>query len=781
MPKKRIRAAVPRADGRAEVVVYIHGILNKPKPSVLKCQWDNALFGVDMGDRTRMAYWVNREYYPTPLEETCVNGDRLVIPTVHHDLARPLAFAEQETDGQWLARQLDELKPSGKERRTLERLGQRLLARTPDAQAGPRVRSVRAKVLPLPPPIRKWVTRFLTGALLRDVHDFLFDTKRRADMEASLRQRLDAGGGPFVVVAHSQGSMIAYDVLRQLSAKDYRVPLLLTVGSPLGLDEVQDVLRDWAGVRGRLPIPACVERWVNVADRLDPVAADCHLANDFTGRIGIEDECDIGLNPDWRDNPHSGTGYLRTEQARRPVAEAVGTQFAQPVRRFVIARDLVRNIENAGDQRHPVLIQLSGSKPGTDSKRSTETASLEAARKTILERLDEVVAAEAREHAEIDELRRFVSAKLTRFEVERLSSLSGRHIDFIWANARKHTLTWMSSQRIQAMPANRSFGASGTGINWAVLDTGIRADHPHFAEHENIVEQWDCTKRGEPKRGSAPDVDGHGTHVAGIIAGACNEKLKGERGKISPSGMAPEAKLHIYKVLGDDGEGQDSWIIKALDHVASVNEGAAELVIHGINLSLGGSFDPSVYGCGHSPLCAELRRLWQQGVLVCIAAGNDGYAVLQTEEGTIESNLDLSIGDPANLDEAIAVGSVHKESPHIYGVSYFSSRGPTADGRRKPDLVAPGERILSARHDCGAKRFAAGVDAERYYVEMSGTSMAAPHVSGGLAAFLSVRREFIGYPDKVKALLLENATDLKRDPYVQGTGLINVLQMLTST
>jgi subtilisin family serine protease len=143
--------------------------------------------------------------------------------------------------------------------------------------------------------------------------------------------------------------------------------------------------------------------------------------------------------------------------------------------------------------------------------------------------------------------------------------------------------------------------------------------------------------------------------------------------------------------------------------------------------------------------------------------------------------MDLSIGDPANLDEAIAVGSVHKENPHTYGVSYFSSRGPTADGRRKPDVVAPGERILSARHDATAKRVRDGAPARMLYVEMSGTSMAAPHVSGILAAFLSVRREFVGEPEQVKRRLLESCMDLGRDPYIQGWGLPNLQRMLASS
>jgi subtilisin family serine protease len=168
--------------------------------------------------------------------------------------------------------------------------------------------------------------------------------------------------------------------------------------------------------------------------------------------------------------------------------------------------------------------------------------------------------------------------------------------------------------------------------------------------------------------------------------------------------------------------------------------------------------------------------LWRQGVLVVIAAGNEGFVVLRTLEGDIDANIDLSIGDPANLHDAIAVGSVHKENPHTYGVSYFSSRGPTADGRQKPDVVAPGERILSCRHRM--PKTPSGVEDE--YVEMSGTSMAAPHVSGALAAFLSVRREFIGDPDRVKDHLLKNCTDLGRDRFQQGAGLPNLVKMLVN-
>src|SRR5512134_626668 len=75
MARKRKRAsAAPGTDG-ARTIIYVHGIGNKPTQSVLKCQWDNALFDFDLGERSRLAYWVNREYYPDPTADTCQSGD----------------------------------------------------------------------------------------------------------------------------------------------------------------------------------------------------------------------------------------------------------------------------------------------------------------------------------------------------------------------------------------------------------------------------------------------------------------------------------------------------------------------------------------------------------------------------------------------------------------------------------------------------------------------------------------------------------------------------------
>jgi subtilisin family serine protease len=149
--------------------------------------------------------------------------------------------------------------------------------------------------------------------------------------------------------------------------------------------------------------------------------------------------------------------------------------------------------------------------------------------------------------------------------------------------------------------------------------------------------------------------------------------------------------------------------------------------------------------------------------------------------GNVSSGIPLSINDPGNAELAITVGSTHRDMPHTYGVSYFSSKGPTGDGRMKPDLLAPGEKILSCAAGAARSEVAADMKSAKFdYLEQSGTSMAAPHVSGVAAAFLSVRREFIGQPEKVKELFVKSATDLHRDPYFQGSGLVDLMRAIQS-
>jgi subtilisin family serine protease len=759
-----IRRASADTIGDARTVIYVHGIGNKPIASILKCQWDTALFGFDVGERSRLAYWVNREFYPDPTAATCQTGDTIALE--EQPTGRSLSLAAH-LGSVSLEDEIQAITDDQRARRTLLQIARTMETEGAQPAAPMRARGVGAKVLPLPSVLRDWITRGLVRAFLRDVNDYFFVPERRRAMRESVLERLRAGGGPFIVVAHSQGSMIAYDVLQSLEADAADVALFVTIGSPLGLDEVQDQVKRLTG-QSRLAVPTCVRRWLNVADPLDPVALDKTLGGDFEPGQFIED--DLEWNPDSPRHPHSGTGYLSTKPVRTTVRDATDVGLFQQVADFVVARDLVRDIANHPDeQRHPVLIEMASDRSATDLEKTRQTV-IAAIRRTVGVTDDEL---------RLEPLRHFIAADLRRTEIETLSSLPtlrAVQIRRVWRNATKRALLDVSINTVQAPPAHGGYSARGRGIVWAVLDTGINPEHSHF--RGVVGPQWDCTKRGAPSdaRGTVTDENGHGTHVAGIIAGAQTFAKPDERPRVM-SGIAPEATLHVYRVLDREGSGEDAWIIKALDHVFETNQRSGGLVIHGVNLSLGGPFDQSVFGCGHSPLCAELRRLWRQGVVVVLAAGNEGFAVLKTEEGDVEANMDLSIGDPANLEEAIAVGSIHKENPHTYGVSYFSSRGPTADGRQKPDLVAPGERISSCRH----KYRANGQDVNDLYVEMSGTSMAAPHVSGVLAAFLSIRREFIGRPDDVKRILLANCTDLLRDRPQQGAGMPNLVRMLLNT
>ena len=827
--KRALGKQAKATDDGAATIIYVHGIGNKPPASVLKQQWDEALFDFDLGERSRMAYWVDRERYPVPLDAIVSGGDfadgsenaprgEVSARAVHApwNVESELSQVSEDLDG--LVDASNQPAASAEETRRLRALAGKMLTdnsltndeeysaltevlQGPDGTSTRRLQaqrygaaSVQAKVFGfLPRPMRQWLTRNVTRMFLRDVNDLFVDPEKGERMRESLRLRLRAEGGPFVVIAHSQGSMIAYTVLMEEEFADVDVALFVTIGSPLGIDEVQDFIRDLTKTK-RLVVPPGVRRWINVADPLDPVALDKTLEGEYKPNaraVHIEDH--LVFNPDSPVHPHSGTGYLALEAVRQPVRECVNTSLFQPVSQFKMAKDVVRAYADSNlGERHRILVELSDF--------ATTEKSREAALACIYETLDaEEEEGATREQLEAEELQRFVALSLTRLQAERLSSRAHSDKKYpvarLWKNSAKRAYLDRSIHTTQAFPAHLSYQASGVDVTWAVLDSGIHWTHPHFngPTGPTIARVYDCTdpaqRRGaQPLRELDPNVArdaaaaadryGHGAHVAGIIAGR-HTVHDGDGKERIMCGMAPSAKLAIYKVLDNNGSGEDSWIIKALDHIFATNERAGSIVVHGVNLSLGGEFDVEAFNCGHTPLCVELRRLWRQGVVVVLAAGNEGFASLRTADGeNMQANMGMSLGDPANLEEAIVVGSVHKDSPHTYGTSFFSSRGPTADGRMKPDCVAPGERIMSVRSD--APRVGPNATFEQLYTEMSGTSMAAPHVSGLIASFLSKRREFIGRPDDVKTILLENCTDLRRQRTMQGAGMPNLVKMLVN-
>ena len=479
-----------------------------------------------------------------------------------------------------------------------------------------------------------------------------------------------------------------------------------------------------------------------------------------------------------------------------------------------------------------------------------------------------------------------------------------RAIFKIWESAQIRPLTTVSIRTVKADAAQSAFAATGEGIVWAVLDSGIN-EHSHFRKYQNLdldaplVHRSFVTAPDGRPLDALTDGFGHGTHVAGIIAGALDDAFEERRvaqqsalagggrkfvaqqsvdetGKQTEyhlvplrriCGMAPMCKLLSLRVLDDSGSGDVTAVINALEWIMQLNGDGSKPLVHGVNLSAGYLPDPENYGSGQSPICRQVNRAVRSGLVVVVAAGNFGYATYQSVQASNrlvgwDAGAFASVADPGNADLAITVGSTHREEPHRYGVSYFSSKGPTSDGRLKPDVVAPGERIISCaagaakeetrrRMQSGAVEAAAVAVASAAaaesapgaaspagpaaaaavgsaaaaesapaavspagaaagaltpaaaspggplaaaasdatpppavpdfdYIEDSGTSMAAPHVSGVIAAFMSIRREFIGEPEAISKLVVSSAMDLKREPRLQGAGLVDLFKMLQS-
>ena len=383
-------------------------------------------------------------------------------------------------------------------------------------------------------------------------------------------------------------------------------------------------------------------------------------------------------------------------------------------------------------------------------------------------------------------------------------------INRIWPNFEVTATIHRSVITTKADAAVRSFDATGEGIVWAVLDTGVHSEHRHFRsnDHDTLGLPPTLAHRsfvaGTTDDDALRDPNGHGTHVAGIIAGWQDDPRRKvyaatwyrtaegntgvERVELDRiSGMAPRAKILSCKVLRDDRTGDLASLLEALEYIQELNRWGRELNVHGVNLSIGYPFDPSWFAAGLSPVCREVDRLVANGVCVVVSAGNTGYGAARDTAGReMRLSFGMTINDPGNASRAITVGSTSIK-PYSTGVSYFSSKGPTGDGRLKPDLVAPGERIVSAGAGTMLEKARATVKlqpgqraSQITYVEDSGTSMAAPHVSGIAAAFLSIHREFIGKPDEVKRILMDSASDLGRQRTFQGAGLVDAMRAIQS-
>ncbi len=286
------------------------------------------------------------------------------------------------------------------------------------------------------------------------------------------------------------------------------------------------------------------------------------------------------------------------------------------------------------------------------------------------------------------------------------------------------TVYTMLNDSVSLINANKMWaeGFDGKDVLVAVIDTGIDEDHPDLKNR--VIKEVDFTGEGPF------DGHGHGTHVAGIIGGngTASEKVY--------VGVAPGVKFLAAKALNSHGQGTLTTIIQGI-------EWAVENNAQVINLSLGTPQN----GDGTDPLSRTCDAAVEEGIVVCVAAGNSG-----PEKGTV--------GIPAVARKVITIGATDKDDK----IAYFSSRGPTLDGRHKPDICMPGVNIASAR----AAGTSMGLPIDEDYTRASGTSMATPHASGIAALLIEAYPNIT--PDEVKSRMMDTAKDIGEDIDTQGSG-----------
>ncbi len=301
----------------------------------------------------------------------------------------------------------------------------------------------------------------------------------------------------------------------------------------------------------------------------------------------------------------------------------------------------------------------------------------------------------------------------------------------------------------------RSYGWTGAGIGVAVIDSGITAVadlKDVFGKSRIVYSQSFISSTANA------GAYGHGTHVAGIIGG--DGSSSSCWGCTPVYGVAPDVNIIDLKVLDGIGAGTDSAVISAIERAIELK---SIYNIRVINLSLGrGVFE----SYKTDPLTQAVETAWKSGIVVVVAAGNYG------RDNSNNNNGYGTITSPGNDPYAITVGAMNTKDTYSIGddvMATYSSKGPSLiDHVVKPDLVAPGNRIVSSLPTTSAYLYDPSTNGvpvsyykpgatgtSNYYFRLSGTSMAAPMVSGAVALLLEKTPSLT--PDQVKARLMKSA------------------------
>jgi serine protease AprX len=296
---------------------------------------------------------------------------------------------------------------------------------------------------------------------------------------------------------------------------------------------------------------------------------------------------------------------------------------------------------------------------------------------------------------------------------------------------------------IRADQVENNLNIIGRGVRVAVLDTGVDFTHPALAAV--MGGQFDFTGTG------VGDLHGHGTHCAGVVAS--NDRTR--------RGIAPGVVLSDYKHLDASGSGSASGGIAAIQQ--SVTDGIAVS-----SNSWGASHANGLWTCpdGTCVFCTAANAAVAVGQIFVVAAGNDNNDSCAT--------YDTHLGCPGNAADVITVGGSTKSD----GLYDSSSLGPTPDGRAKPDIVAPGVDIVSARSSIGSDMDGQAPVVDGIWCEATGTSMSTPHVSG--VAALMLQRNAALTPAQIKSVLMSTAVNIGGTPDEMGSGRVDAFAAVSA-